>query len=242
MSWGYVIVGAATLIGSAISSNQSKKAAQGAANDQTAAAQAAIDEQNKQFEASKKIMDPYVAAGNEAMKRQQALNGSLGPEAQQAAIREIEQGSQFQAMTKQGENAILQNASATGGLRGGNVQATLSQFRPQLLSQLIDQQYAKLGQISAMGQASSTGQAAQGMQQGQLIGNLQTQQGQALAGGVLGQGTANANLGGSISGLATTYLGMLAAKNQTGTTQTTNLNPWGGQLYGSANGGTERVF
>ncbi|WP_449405980.1 hypothetical protein [Massilia phosphatilytica] len=34
----------------------------------------------------------------------------------------------FQALQQQGNDAILANASATGGLRGGNVQGALGQF------------------------------------------------------------------------------------------------------------------
>jgi hypothetical protein len=110
-------------------------------------------------------------------------------------------------MMQQGENAILQNASATGGLRGGNVQATLAQFRPQLLSQLIESQFSKLGTISGLGQASAAGQAAAAQQTGANIGNALTQQGQAAAGAALASGQAQAqmwgNVGSSIGNVAT---------------------------------------
>jgi hypothetical protein len=94
----------------------------------------------------------------------------------------------MQALIQQGENAILQNASATGGLRGGNVQAALAQFRPQVLSQMIGQQYQRLGGLSQMGQASAAGQASAGLQSAGAIGNLLAQQGAARAGGQIAQG------------------------------------------------------
>jgi hypothetical protein len=96
------------------------------------------------------------------------------------------------AMTQQGENAILQQGAATGGLRGGNVQGALAQFRPQALSSLINQQYGRLGGITQMGQASAAGVGAAGMQTGQSVAGLLGQQGSAVAGGILGAGQANA--------------------------------------------------
>jgi hypothetical protein len=57
----------------------------------------------------------------------------------------------MQALVSQGEEALLQNAAATGGLRGGNLQGALAQFRPQMLSNLITQQYNQLGGIGALG-------------------------------------------------------------------------------------------
>ena len=121
----------------------------------------------------------------------------MGRQMQQQAIQQIEQGPLFQQLAQQGEQAILANASATGGLRGGNVQAALGQFRPQLLNQLIEQQYARLaglanvGQTSAqsllgIGQASAAGQAASAGQAGSAISGLLASQGAAQAAGQVG--------------------------------------------------------
>ena len=197
-----VIVG-----GSMVAANQQKQAAKGAANAQKASAQAGISEQRYQFESMKELMAPYVEAGTGAMGAQQALLGMSGPEAQQKAIQELQNSPQFQAITQQGENAILQNASATGGLRGGNVQGALAQFRPQVLSSLIEQQYGRLGQMAQLGQASAAGQAAAGMQQGRDIAGLLGQYGQAQAGQALATGQANSQVANTMSSLAATYLG-----------------------------------
>ncbi|WP_221175245.1 hypothetical protein, partial [Staphylococcus aureus] len=72
--------------------------------------------------------------------------------AQQTAIGNINNSAEMQTYLQQGENAILQNASATGGLRGGNTQAALAQFRPQLLNQLINQRYQNYAGLTALGQ------------------------------------------------------------------------------------------
>ena len=158
-----------------------------ASQAQQQAAQGGIDEQRRQFDAITKLLQPYNEAGTGALTQQQALLGMGAPGAQEQAIAALQGGPQFQALQQQGENAILQNASATGGLRGGNVQGALAQFRPALLSSLISQQYERLGGLTNIGQASAARQAGYGQQTGANISTLLGQQGQAEAGGILGQ-------------------------------------------------------
>lgn len=110
-------------------------------------------------------------------------------------------------MVGQGEEALLQNASATGGLRGGNTQAALAQFRPQMLSQMIESQYSKLGGLAGMGQASAAGQASAGMQSGSNVANLLQQQGAALAGGQVAQGSVVGNTFGNVANLGGMAIG-----------------------------------
>ncbi len=191
-----IAVGGATLI----SGMAQADAAESAAQTQAGASQAGIAEQRRQFEAIQKLLEPYVTGGTKAFEQQQALVGVQGPEAQRAAIAALEQGPAFQALQQQGENALLQQASATGGLRGGNVQAALAQFRPQLLNQLIEQQYEQLGGLAKYGQASAAGQASQAQALGTNVSNLLAQQGAALAGGELAQGRAFAAIPSAISG------------------------------------------
>jgi hypothetical protein len=211
---------------------QQAEAAGQAAATQAAASAAGIAEQQRQFNKMVELMSPYVTAGANALPgldpyakagapalaQQRALAGLDGPEAQQAAIRMIEASPEMAAYTQQGENAILQNASATGGLRGGNTQGALAQFRPELLAQLIDRQYSRLGGLTALGQgttqnlttlgqASAAGQAAQGLQSGANIANLLGQQGAATAGGQLAQGSVVGNTFGTLANLGGAFVG-----------------------------------
>jgi hypothetical protein len=200
MTWGFVGAAAITVVGGMVASNQAKQAAKGAAGAQQAAAQSGIEEQHNQFMQIKDLLAPYVNAGTSAVSSQQDLLGTNGPEAQQKAINALQGSPQFAALTQQGENSILQNASATGGLRGGNTQGALAQFRPQLLTQLIDQQYGRLGQQVQIGQAAAAGQASAGLQTGTNVANLYGNIGTAQAGGILANGEANANLTNSVFG------------------------------------------
>ena len=185
-----MIVAGSQLIGSSMQAS----AAGDAASAQGAASQAGIEEQRRQFDEMRKLLQPYTEAGLPALEQQQTLLGLKGPEAEQAAIARLTGGETFKALAQQGEEALLQQASATGGLRGGNIQAALGQFRPQLLSSLIEQQYGRLGGMTSMGQASAAGVGAAGMQTGTNIANLLGQQGAAEAGGILGEAKAYGQL------------------------------------------------
>jgi hypothetical protein len=175
-----------------------------AAGIQAGAAQAGIEEQRRQFDAMRELLKPYTEAGVPALQQQQAFLGLQGPEAERAAIERIRSGETFQALAGQGEEALLQRASATGGLRGGNIQGALAQFRPQLLSSLIDQQYGRLGGLTTMGERSSTNLGTAGITSGTNISNLLAQEGQARSGGVIGEAKAY----GQLFNLPAQFLGM----------------------------------
>lgn len=178
-------------IGDLTGANDAAAGASAAAGLQVAATKEGIAEQRRQFDKLVELLSPFVKAGTQSLGAQQALLGLGGADAQEAAIAGIQRSPQFASMVQQGEEALLQNASATGGLRGGNIQAALAQFRPQILSQLIESQFAKLGGITQAGQASAAGQAAAGLQTGSAISDLLQQQGAAQAGARL----ASANTG-----------------------------------------------
>lgn len=177
------------VVGGITGAKQQAQAAEAAAATQAGASEAAIAEQRRQFDILTELLRPYVEAGQPALQGQQALIGLRGAPEQQAAISAIEQSPFFQSAVRQGEEALLQRASATGGLRGGNIQAALAQFRPQMLESQIAQQYERLGGLTSLGQASAAGQAGAGMQSAGAIGNLLAQRGAALAGGQIAQGS-----------------------------------------------------
>lgn len=194
MTWGMVAVAGATLVGGVMSADAQRSAGNKAADAQSASAQAGIAEQQRQFDAVQKLLAPYAQAGTGAVTAQQNLIGLNGADSQQEAITQLQGMPQYQSMLKAGTNSILQNASATGGLRGGNTQGALAAFAPSLLAQTIQQQYQNLGGLTSIGQnaAAMTGNA--GMQTGQGISNLLQQQGAAQAGAYLNAGKADQNM------------------------------------------------
>lgn len=184
----------------------------------------------------------YQTAGTQALQQQSALAGLEGPEAQRAAIANLEANPEFQAIARQGEEAILANAAATGGLRGGNVQATLAQFRPALLQEYIDQQYSRLGGLSGQGLNVSQDLLGRGFGAVSDVANLRTGTGATAAKLALGRGedlsqtltglgglqasreAAQATLPSSILKGANTILGDIFARSPAATTPTAQVN------------------
>jgi hypothetical protein len=220
-----LVVGGTSLVSSYVQGQGAKSAA----DTQAGAAQAGIAEQRSALDRLQALLKPYVdvgapaisglkpyaEAGVPAFEQQQALLGLRGPDAERAAIERISGGARFQEVAQQGEEALLQRASATGGLRGGNIQGALAQYRPALLSSMIEQQYGKLGgladigretqtNLAKIGQASAAGVGAQGVTTGTNVANLLGQQGQAIAGGQLGEARAY----GQMLNLPAQFLGM----------------------------------
>lgn len=184
-----VIGGVASVGSSIIGSSAAGKA--GAAQER--AAMMGVEEQRAAREELRKLLQPYVAAGTPALQAQLGAVGLRGPAEQEAFVRQQEESPLFQALARQGEEAMLQQASATGGLRGGNVQGALAQFRPQLLNQFLEQQYGRLGGLTTLGQQSAAGVGSAGMQAASNIGELFGQAGQAQAGAALGKAQAWSN-------------------------------------------------
>lgn len=256
-----IAIGGATLI----SGLSQADAAESAAAAQAGSASEGIAEQRRQFNAIQTLLAPYVTAGEKAMgglapyaaagapalEQQQALLGLRGPEAERAAIERIRGGETFKALAESGEQALLSRASATGGLRGGNIQGALAQYRPQLLSSLIDQQYGRLGgltglgqlttqNIASLGQAAGVRQAAAGQQTGANVAALMGQQGSALAGAELAQGRAFGAIPAGIGGGLGIYrgLGGTFGDGSVATGQALSQQYGAENVYGPGGGGT----
>ena len=200
-------ISAVTAIGGGLlGANAQKKAANRAADAQSQAAQLSIDEQRRQFDLIQENIKPYLETGQSGLLEQKNLLGLSGNTAQSQAINNIMSSSMFNELNTQGQNALLQTAAATGGLRGGNTQAALAQFTPQLLNQLIASRYANLGGLSLMGQNAATLSANAGQNMANSVSNLYNQQGAARAGNYLAAGNANMGLINNLTGTASNLI------------------------------------
>lgn len=111
--------------------------------------------------------EPYTQAGLGAYNQQAALSGALGPEAQQKAYAAYQQSPGVAFAQQEAERAILRNASALGGLGGGNVRDELSRRAVGTYMQDFQNQFGRLGEVSTQGY-NAANQAAnmRGMQAG----------------------------------------------------------------------------
>lgn len=142
--------------------------------------QAMIDEARAQVPTIEAATSPYA--------------GMTGAEAQQTAIQRVAESPLLQELMAQGETGLLQNAAATGGLRGGRTQAALSQFRPAMLQNEIDKLYSRYQGLSGLGQQSilaspmtAVGATPTYNMDTSQLSNLITQGGAAQAGNLLAQ-------------------------------------------------------
>lgn len=141
---------------------------------------------------SRRDLTPFTKGGMEAIDGQMA---------QAQAIAELEASPLFQTLIRNGEEGVLQNASATGGLRGGNTQRSLADFRADTLTQTIENQLSRLGGLAGagLGAVNSAGQFGANAASG--ISNIFGQQGQVRSGGILTRGGITAGQMGNIGGI-----------------------------------------
>lgn len=175
------------------------------------------------------LLRPYVDAGHGAVRQQGDLIGVNGNDAQQAAIDNIKNSPLFQEQLRQGERSMLQNASATGGLRGGNTQAALAQFSPAMLSAEISNRFQQLGGLVNIGQNAAAGSGNAGQAATNAISSQLATMGANQAGALLAGGRATANGYNSIAnGLGLWAGGRSGGGGGYGSGLTTNGSGFGG--------------
>lgn len=192
-------IGAAVSVGgSLIKGGAGKKAAR----QQAAAIGQGISEIEDTQNELRNIFAPFLEVASPALQEQMTALGLRGPEAESAYVSRISGSPIFQSIAKQGEEAMLQQASATGGLRGGNIQGALAQFRPSLLNQFLTNRFEQLGGLSSGALGATTALGGGLTSTAQSAADLFTQQGAARAGGTLAKGAATSEMLGTLGGFA----------------------------------------
>lgn len=191
-------------IGSIFGGMMGGKGAKKAAKYQYKAAKLAIEEQRAAREQARADFEPFRAAGVSGLGAYGNLIGIGGAENQAAAMEALRASPYYQSLYRNSEEAVLQNAAATGGIRGGNTQTALFNNAEDMFARTIDRQLAGLGGLISVGQGATGAVTAAGQNAANNIGGHLTQMGQAQAGSALTQagiwsGVIN-NLGRSISG------------------------------------------
>ncbi|MGL6012826.1 MAG: hypothetical protein ACRC0J_15215 [Shewanella oncorhynchi] len=164
-------------VGSVLGFFGKKDSANQAAQLQSDAINRQLNMQQKAYDTTRKDMQPYLGAGTAGLgEALSALGLGVGGNAQQQAyLDKIKNGALYRTLAQAQDDAILQNASATGGLRGGNTQRSLSTERANLLQGIDERQQQKYMNLAQMGQNTALGSASQNSSNAsamnQLIGN-----------------------------------------------------------------------
>lgn len=203
----------------------------GAAQDQTQAIQQGVNQQSgavtEGYQSGIGEMQPYADTGQQALQKEAALSGALGAEAQQQAIDSFMESPGQKYLREQAEKALLRNASATGGLRGGSTLAALQEQAIGLSAQQQQRQLENMRSLAGRGQQASGNIAGMQVGQGQDLSNIYGQGAQSMA-NIAGQE------GQQLSGLRSNF-GQLSGQaiGNTGQ-QGANMQFQGGQLGGQA--------
>jgi hypothetical protein len=128
--------------------------------------------------------------------------GLHGNDMQSSAITALQNSPYYQSLYRNGLQANLQNASATGGIRGGNEVTSLANFGADTLAQTIQQQLANLSGLSTTGANAAAGLGSLGQANANAQSGIIQAGGAAQAGGVLGaQAANNSGLNGAFAAL-----------------------------------------
>lgn len=152
-----------------------------AANIQSQADQAAIGEQQREFNTTNSELAPFRSAGLAGLSGYGNLLGTNGGPAQQQAITALQSSPLYQSLYRNGLEATLANASATGGLRGGNAQRSLANFGADTLASTINNQLGYLGGLAGMGLGATNATGQFGQNAANNISNITVSQGQTNA-------------------------------------------------------------
>lgn len=133
---------------------------------------------------------PYQQAGSAANDQMAALTGLKGNDYQQGAIEAVMASPEFDFYRDQGEQGVLRNSAALGGLRGGNVQKDLVRFNQDLASTQFGNYYDRLKGMSDKGLSAAGTTASLAGNSGNALANLGMGAGSAMGSAYLGTGDA----------------------------------------------------
>jgi len=199
-------IGLFSLIGSIIGSGSEKKGIRAGTAAEVNAFNQGISTLNNQWNTTNSEFAPYRDLGASAVGSLGDLMGLNGNDKLQAAITGLQSGPLYQSLYKNGLEANLQNASATGGIRGGNEVRSLADFGANTLASVIQNQLAQYMAAAGLGEGAVNQSAGYGAQNAGNVAGLLGDIGQAKAGQHFAIGGINAgnwnNIGGFLDGAA----------------------------------------
>jgi hypothetical protein len=185
-------------------------AAREAARVQQEAAVAAVPIQQQAFLGAQQNIQPFVGVGEAALGSRAALAGLGGQAGQEAAFGQLAESPGQRFIRDRQQRALLRNASAIGGLGGGNVRTALQQQASGFALQDIENQRRELAQLSGGGLQAGTTLGALGAATAGNIADLTQAQAAARATGIIGAQQAQAGGLEQAIGAVTTLTDLIA--------------------------------
>lgn len=195
MPWGVAV---AAVVG-AYSANQQKKGAQGAANAQAKANDAAIAEQRRQYDQTRQDMLPFLQGGYDAINRQkQFLAGDWSG---------FKDSPDYAFSFSEGLKALDRGAASRGALYSGGADADRIRFGQGLASQNVNNYWNRLAGMANQGQVTGQGLGSFGQGAANSIASLLNNTGNARASSYMARADANSQLAAGIGNAFGSYYG-----------------------------------
>jgi hypothetical protein len=203
-------VGLFSFVSGLIGGGKAKKASKKAEAAQLEYLNKALGEQTRQFDLTRSDYAPYLATGLSGLDQLGDLIGVNGADKQSAGLLSIQNSPELAALIRNGEEAVLQNASATGGLRGGNLQTGLADFRADAFANQLQTQIARLAGLAGLGQGATNSVSEFGANKADNVSSLFGAMGNAKASQILARGGINnqlwSNAGSQLDSIASSFL------------------------------------
>ena len=218
MPWGFAALAVGTVASSVIGSS----AASDAANTEANASNQASAVEQAMFNQTQANEKPFLDAGSNALVAlQQGIgvgpgtnNSGTGPLNKPFTMADYQTSPGYQFQLQQGENAVLNNKSALGGVNSGNTLKALTSYGQGVANQdywnaynaYVNGQNQKFGQLQTVagsGQNAAANLGALGTQVGASVGNNIVNAGNASAAGTVVSANAINN---GLNGLSQNYL------------------------------------
>lgn len=215
----------AAAIGGIASSVIGSNAASDAASTQAAASDKASQVQLDMFNRTKADEAPFVAAGGNALTQLMSGIGiggnnptGQGPLNAPFTMDQFQHSPGYQFQQQEGQDAVLHNASRTGGVNSGNTLKALTSYGQGVANQDYwnaynayvnrqNQQFGQLQTVAGSGQNAAANLGALGTQVGSNVGNNIIGAGNASAAGQVGSANAISNgISNVTGGLSQNYL------------------------------------
>ena len=184
-------------------------------------------------------LDPFAQAGVSALDRQQALLGLGTAEEQEAAFQSLTESPGQRFIRERAQKSLLRNASAIGGIGGGNVRSALVEQGAGFAAQVESNQFNRLGDLRVSGQNAATNIGQGALTTGANIANTQFNAAQLTGSGAINtaarQGQFGQNFASNIGNLAVQG-GQARASGIAGQNQAFQSG-LGGVFTGAAQGG-----
>lgn len=201
----YWVAGAA-VVGAVGGALVSKNGAKGAANQQAAASQSAIGEQQREFDTNQANQQTYLDAGKAALGQYQTdIN-------KPTTAADVMSTPGYQFGLDQGQTALDRKTAAMGGRVSGAALKASSRYATDYATTGYNAAYQRgqdrlnrLAALAGLGQTATSASAQSGQASTNAITALQTSQGDAAAASNLAQSNIWGNSGNQLAALAGRY-------------------------------------